>query len=230
MSFSGKAWAVIVAAGRGARFSDEEPKQFAALAGKPMVLWSVEAFRGHAGVAGVTLVLPGGTVEAPPPWLTKLEGVALVAGGLHRTDSVRLGLLAVPDDIDLVAVHDGARPLVSGEAIDRVLDAARPGRGAVAGRRETDSLKEVDAERRIVGAPDRARIWRAETPQAFVRNDILEVHRRAEADGRHMSDCAGLCQLYGLEVVMVAVEEPNPKITRQEDMRWVEAYLEARRG
>jgi 2-C-methyl-D-erythritol 4-phosphate cytidylyltransferase len=193
-----------------------------------MLLWSVEAFLAIPDVAGVTLVLPANTVEAPPVWLAELEDVDLVAGGTHRTDSVRLGLQAVPSEADLVAVHDGARPIISREAITRVFDAAGPGLGAVAGRPVTDSLKEVDGERRIVGAPDRARLWRAETPQAFALEDIIELHKRAESDGVHMSDCAGLCQLYGLEVVMLEIEGPNPKITRPEDMDWVGAYLETR--
>jgi 2-C-methyl-D-erythritol 4-phosphate cytidylyltransferase len=225
MSSSGKAWAVIVAAGSGVRFGAGVPKQFTPLAGKPLVLWSVEAFLGHSEVAGVTVVLPAEAVERPPKWLAELQSVILVAGGAERTDSVRLGLETVPPDIDLVAVHDGARPLISSAAIERVLEAVRPDQGAIGGRRVTDSLKEVDDAERVVAAPDRDRIWRAETPQAFPRDVILDAHRRAEAEGFHASDCAGLCQRYGIEVVMVEIEEPNPKVTRREDLEWVEAWV-----
>ncbi|NIR42926.1 MAG: 2-C-methyl-D-erythritol 4-phosphate cytidylyltransferase [Gemmatimonadetes bacterium] len=230
MSFSGNAWAVVVAAGRGTRFRGEGPKQFSPLAGKPMVLWSVEAFLDHPSVEGLALVLPLEMLEAPPAWLAELSdrGVRPVAGGAERTDSVRLGLAAVPAEAAAVAVHDGARPLITANAIGRVLAAVAPDRGAVAGRRAADSLKEVDESGRVVGAPDRRRIWQAETPQAFPRELIVQVHERAAAEGVHASDSAGLCQLYGIEVRMVELDEPNPKITRPSDLAWAEAWLKAR--
>lgn len=229
MSSSADAWAVIVAAGRGERFGAGLPKQFAPLAGKPLVLWSVEAFLGHARIAGLTLVVPAETIEAPPPWLAALDGVVLAAGGAQRIDSVRHGLETVPAEVEIVAVHDAARPLISRRAITGVLNAVRGDCGAAGGRKVTDSLKEVDDEGRVVGAPDRERIWRAETPQAFPRGTIVDLHRRAAAEGIHTSDCAGLCQRYGFNVVMVEIEEPNPKLTRPDDLAWVEAYLESQR-
>jgi 2-C-methyl-D-erythritol 4-phosphate cytidylyltransferase len=195
------------------------------LGGKPLVLWSVEAFLGHEDVAGVTVVLPAEVAAEPPAWLADLRSVTLVAGGAERSDSVRLGLETVPEKIDKVAIHDGARPLITSEAIGRVLEAVRPDRGAVGGRRVTDSLKEANAEGVVVAAPDRERIWRAETPQAFTRELILDAHRRAAAEGFHASDCAGICQRYGIEVAMVEIEEPNPKVTRREDLDWVEAWM-----
>jgi len=224
------AWAVIVAAGQGRRFASEEPKQFAQLGGKRVVLWSVETFLEHPSVAGVTLVVPAAYAEARPRWLGELAaiGVTLVAGGIERTDSVRLGLASVPAEVEIVAVHDGARPLITTEGISRVLAAVGPHNGAVAGRRVTDSLKEADAEGRVVRAVNRERLWQAETPQAFPRDLILEVHRDAEAEGVHESDCAALCERYGVEVVLVEVSEPNPKITQREDLALVEALIRQR--
>lgn len=227
MSSSNKNWAVIVAAGRGVRFDSSEPKQFTALAGKPLLLWSVEAFRDDPSFAGLTVVLPRENVEAPPPWLERLvsERFLLAAGGAARSDSVRLGLATVPDEIELVAVHDGARPLISAEAIKRVVEAAGPTRGAVAARRVTDSLKEADADGRVVRAVDRENLWRAETPQVFPRGPIVEVHCKAESDGVVASDCAGLCERYGLDVVLVEIDDPNPKVTHPRDLQIVEALL-----
>jgi 2-C-methyl-D-erythritol 4-phosphate cytidylyltransferase len=227
MSSSANNWAVIVAAGRGVRFGSGEPKQFAALAGKPLVLWSLEAFRDHPSFAGLTLVLPPESVESPPAWLGRLvsERLLLAAGGAERSDSVRLGLATVPEDIEYVAVHDGARPMISADAITRVLEAADRDRGAVAARRVTDSLKETDAAGRVLRAVDREKLWRAETPQIFPRGPIVDVHRRAAADGVVASDCAGLCERYGLEVVLVEIDDPNPKVTHPRDLRIVEALL-----
>jgi 2-C-methyl-D-erythritol 4-phosphate cytidylyltransferase len=224
-------WAVIVAAGRGIRFGAGEPKQFAALAGRPLVLWSVDVFRAHPAFAGVTLVLPPESVAAPPVWLSRLvsKRFSLAAGGPARCDSVRLGLATVPDEIEYVAVHDGVRPLISSSAITRVLEMAGPGRGAVAARRVTDSLKETDATGRVLRAVNRENLWRAETPQVFPRGPIIDVHRRAEADGVVASDSAGLCERYGLDVVLVEIEDPNPKVTRPTDLQVAEALL-ARQG
>ncbi len=232
MSSSTSGWAVIVAAGRGARFGPGGPKQFAPLAGKPLVLWAVEAFRHHPAFSGATLVLPQETVEAPPGWLERLAGAGLVltAGGAERTDSVRLGLATVPAAIERVAVHDGARPLISAAAISRVLDRVGPERGAVAARRVTDSLKEADGAGRVVRTVSREGLWRAETPQIFPRAPIVEVHRRAAAENVVASDSAGLCGRYGLAVVLVELDEPNPKVTCPQDLALIEAMLAQRAG
>ena len=227
MSSSPETWAIIVAAGRGLRFEAGVPKQFASLAGRPMVIWAIEPFRSHPAIVGVTLVVPEETVARPPEWLAQLasEGVRIVEGGAKRTDSVRFGLETVSEEASLVAVHDGARPLITAEAISNVIAAAKPDGGAVAARRVTDSLKRGDARRRVTGSVDREGLWRAETPQIFPRALIIDVHRRAELEGVTESDCAGLCQRYGIEIELVEIEDPTPKITRAEDLAWAEAWV-----
>ncbi len=230
MPSSVSAWAVIVAAGQGERFGSHEPKQFAPVAGRPLVLWAVQAFREHPDIKGVTLVVPPTYKERPPDWLKRLEGegVATVAGGAGRSDSVRLGLETVPREVELVAVHDGARPLITRSVISQVLRGVAPGEGAVAARRVTDSLKRLDTTGRVVGAVVRDDLWRAETPQVFPRDLIIDVHRRARADGAEASDCAGLCERYGVKVVLVEIAEPNPKVTRPQDLEIVEALILSR--
>ncbi|UCC72626.1 MAG: 2-C-methyl-D-erythritol 4-phosphate cytidylyltransferase [Gemmatimonadota bacterium] len=227
MSSSASNWAVIVAAGRGRRFGSGAPKQFTPLAGKPLVLWAVDAFRSHRSFSGVTVVLPREFVDQPPAWLQDLVsgGVILAAGGAERTDSVRHGLATVPEQVELVAVHDGARPLISGGDISRVVEKAGPRRGAIAARRVADSLKVADAEGRMLRAVSRENLWRAETPQVFPRELIVEIHRRAESEGVVASDCAGLCERYGVDVVLVEIDAPNPKVTRRRDLQFVEAML-----
>ncbi len=232
MSSSASAWAVIVAAGEGKRFGADVPKQFAPLAGQPVLLWTLAPFQNHPGLSGVSVVVPPEHAERPPSWLQRVRtaGVKVVGGGQERTDSVRLGLASVPVHVEFVLVHDGARPLVTGRMISRVLERARPGHGVVAGRRVTDSLKEADAEGRIVRSVDRERLWRAETPQLFPRALLVEVHRRAEADGFTASDCAALGERYGVASVLVEIAEPNPKVTNADDLTLVEGWLRARGG
>ncbi len=228
MGATGRTWAVVVAAGRAERFGAQVPKQFAPLAGKPMVLWAVEPFRAHPSIDGVTLVVPGDSLQRPPEWLERLrlDGVELVAGGEERTDSVRLGLETVPADVELVAVHDGARPLLTGAIISRVVAAAGPDRSVIAARRVADTVKEVDEAGRVVRTVNRRRLWQAETPQVFPRELILDVHRRAETDGVRETDCAALLERYGLEATVVEIVDLNLKITTPEDLEMAEAWLQ----
>lgn len=230
MSSSPDAWAVIVGAGRGERFGAQRLKQFTPVRGKPLAIWAIEPFQRHSAIRGVTLVVPPESAAMPPVWMERLaqEGLVIAAGGMERTDSVRLGLETVPTNVPFVAVHDAARPLIAEEAISRVLEAVGPRRGAIAGRRVTDSLKEIDAEGRVVRTVDRERLWRAETPQAFPRELIVAVHRDAAAEGVTESDCAALCQRYGVEVVVVEIGAPNPKVTRPEDLALVDSLLQRR--
>jgi 2-C-methyl-D-erythritol 4-phosphate cytidylyltransferase len=230
MSSSANTWAVIVAAGRSERFRAHGPKQFVTVAGRPLLLWPLDAFRDHEEIAGVTVVLPAETLRQLPEWLRRLqaEGVVLTEGGATRTDSVRAGLATVPGNITCVAVHDAARPLISAAAISHVLGAVTPERGAVAARRVTDSLKEVGEDLLVVRSVSRERLWRAETPQAFPRETIVEVHRRAEREGLHESDCAALCERYGVQVTLVEIAEPNLKVTCSEDLELAEVLLRRR--
>jgi 2-C-methyl-D-erythritol 4-phosphate cytidylyltransferase len=227
MSSSPDTWAVIVAAGQGTRFGTGPRKQFAQLAGKPLTLWSVETFLAHPAIMGVTVVVPSDLLETPPEWLADLKaaGVVVVAGGAQRTDSVRHGLRSVPAEAEYVAVHDGARPLISPQAIGAVLARVGPHNGAVAARRVTDSLKEADADGRVRRAVDRERLWHAETPQAFPRALLVDVHEKALKDSVHESDCAALGERYGVEIHVVEIDGPNPKVTHPEDVDLVEALI-----
>ncbi len=230
MNSSANAWAVIVAAGRGKRFGGGEPKQFAHLAGRPMVVRALDPFRSHRSVLGVTLVVPPEHAERPPTWLSRLSdgGVRVVPGGETRTDSVSLGLETVADSAQLVAIHDGARPLITSEAISLVLAAAGAERGAIAARPVTDSLKRADANGLILSSVDRDGLWRAETPQVFPRQLIIDIHSRARADRITESDCAALCQRYGVEIQLVEIPGPNTKVTHLADMALAEAWISQR--
>ncbi len=196
------------------------------------MLWTLAPFRDHPALEGLTVVLPQEQADRPPPWLQGLlsDAIGLVAGGPTRTDSVRLGLAGVPERVGLVMVHDGARPLVTRRMISQVLERAGPDLGAVAARPVTDSLKAADAEGRIERSLNRERLWRAETPQAFPRALLVEAHRRARDEGFAASDCAGLCERYGVPSVLVEISEPNPKVTNVDDVRLVEAWLQARQA
>lgn len=216
---------VIVAAGSGSRTGSEELKQFRWVAGKPMLLHSVQRFMERPDVAIVVCVLPRSYAGDPPPWLFQcdIERLLVSVGGRERGESVLNGLQDLPPEVKTVLIHDAARPLADAATIERVVSEARRGHGAVAALPVSDTLKEVDDDGRIVRTVERAKLWRAQTPQGFPR-DMIE---RAYADARKArvsaTDDAALCERLGLEVVVVPGSELALKVTVEEDFARLEA-------
>jgi 2-C-methyl-D-erythritol 4-phosphate cytidylyltransferase len=216
-----RAAAVIVAGGAGRRVGGEVAKQFLEVRGIPILQRAIIPFLEHPGIGPVIVVLPPGDVLRQPQWLRELA-VGVVAGGAERSDSVWNGLRALPDDADPVLIHDGARPFVSREIIDRILAAAQKG-PAIAAIPVSDTIKEVDAERRIVATPERARLWQAQTPQGFPRALLIAAHGRARSEGRAATDDAVLVEHLGAHVAIVEGSAENIKITRPVDLIFAEA-------
>ena len=216
-----RAAAVVVAGGSGRRMGGSVRKQYMEVGGEPILLRAARAFTAHPDVDGVVVVLPPADAAHPPAWLLEL-GVTVVAGGEERGDSVWNGLLATPEDAEVVLVHDGARPFVSAEVVGRVLEAARSG-AVLAALPVVDTLKEVAEDGTVLGTPDRARFWQAQTPQGFPRAVILEAHRRARAEGVRATDDAALCERYGIPVRVVEGAADNLKVTRPTDLAVAEA-------
>ena len=219
---------VIVAAGSstrtGARASGEL-KQFRWVAGKPMLLHSLQTFQDRADVAMVVCVLPPSVAGDPPPWLFQCdtERMLVATGGAIRGESVRNGLEDLPDSCRFVLIHDAARPLATPEMIERVVDETKKGHGAIAGLPVVDTLKEVAASGRIVRTVDRTSLWRAQTPQGFPRDMILQAHRHALSTGMDATDDAALCEQLGLHVVVVRGSERALKVTEEADFARAEA-------
>jgi 2-C-methyl-D-erythritol 4-phosphate cytidylyltransferase len=217
---------IIVAAGSGSRTGSKELKQFRWVAGKPMLLHSIQTFQARADVAMVVCVLPREYVGDPPPWIFQSDAdrLLLSVGGRERSESVANGLEDLPTECEIVVIHDAARPLITNETIGRVIGEARQGNGAVAAVPVVDTLKRVDSGGKIVETVDRFELWRAQTPQAFPRNVIERAHREArEADRITATDDAALCEQIGLPVVVVRGSERAHKITDENDFALVEA-------
>jgi len=216
---------VIVAAGTGSRSGGTELKQFRWVAGKPMLLHSVQAFHARPDVAMVVCVLPRSHAADPPPWLFQcdVERLLVAVGGAERSDSVYAGLADLPDECTIVIVHDAARPLVDADTIDRVIAVARAGTGAVAALPVIDTLKEVGENGVVVRTVERARLWRAQTPQAFPRDMVVRAYRDARAQRVAATDCAALCERLGLPVRVVTGSERAMKITTPDDFARADA-------
>ncbi len=216
---------VIVAGGTGTRTGSNELKQFRWVAGKPMLLHSVQLFQQRADVCMVVAVIPKAYAGDPPPWLfqSDLSRLLIGVGGNQRGNSVRSGLDDLPAEARIVVIHDAARPLVLDATIDAVIAAARNGTGAIAALPEVDTLKRVDANGRVIETVERTGLWRAQTPQAFPREMIDDVTRRANREGISGTDDAALCEHYGYPVVVIPGSERAMKITTEADFARAEA-------
>jgi 2-C-methyl-D-erythritol 4-phosphate cytidylyltransferase len=206
-----KTWAIVVAAGSGARFGAE--KQFAKLGHETVLERAVRI--ASAECDGVVAVLPAGT-SAP-------SGVASTVGGATRSASVRAGLACVPADVEIVVVHDAARPLASNELFKRVIDAIAAGAdGAVPAVPVVDTLKRVEDDR-VVATVARDDLVSVQTPQAF-RAAYL---RRAHESKSDATDDAALVEDAGGKVVIVAGEPTNLKLTVAGDLDVMRALIES---
>lgn len=218
---------VIVAAGEGTRAGGGELKQFRWIAGKPMLLHSLQTFMAHPRVVAVVCVLPLRYAGDPPPWIFQcdVDRLLVAHGGRTRTESVSNGLDDLADEADIVLVHDAARPFVDTATIDRVIEAVERSGPAIAALPLVDTLKEVNAERRVVRTVDRSALWRAQTPQGFPRRLIVDVHREARERRLAATDDAALCELLGHPVTVVRGDERAMKVTEEADFARAEALF-----
>lgn len=218
---------VIVAGGTSTRTAGDELKQFRWVAGKPMLLHSLQAFMARPDVACVVCVVPQQYVVDPPPWIFQcdVDRLLLSVGGATRTESARNGLEDLPDEAAVALIHDAARPLVDDALADRVIAAARAGQCAVPGLPVADTIKEADEEGRVARTLDRAKLWRIQTPQGFPRALIERAHREAKAAKATATDDAALCERIGIPVSIVPGSERAMKVTHESDFERVEALF-----
>jgi len=196
------------------------------LAGDPLLLHTLRPFLAHPSVRSIAVALSRVEALDPPSWIGSLgEKVLVVEGGETRGDSVWAAIQALPDEVDVIAVHDAARPLVTGEILDRCLEALGPSRGAVAGWPAVDTLKQVDDDTSVTATLPRATVWHAQTPQVFPREVLVDAYRAAMDEGAVDTDDSALVERIGGEVVMVPGSPWNLKITRPEDLPLAEFLL-----
>jgi 2-C-methyl-D-erythritol 4-phosphate cytidylyltransferase len=217
----------VPAAGSGERMGGVR-KPFLEVAGEPVLLRALRPFLDDPRVVGVAVALPADQAASPPAWLRSLAPRVVVArGGATRSQSVRAAIAALPAELDVIAVHDAARPLVTAEVVARCIALALEGFGAVAGCPAVDTLKRVGVDGAVLETPDRASLWHAQTPQAFP----AQVLRAAYADGTaEGTDDAALVEQAGSGTIvrMVDAGPSNLKVTRPLDVTLAEAILRSR--
>lgn len=223
------ATAIIVAAGESRRMGALGDKQFVPLADRPLVAHAVHAFEHCRLVDEVILVCQPTRVEEASrlfaeAGLRKLSRV--VAGGARRQESVARGLAHIGGGI--VAVHDGARPLVTPELIAAAIEALPGWDGVVAAMRATDTVKEADADGAVRATLDRDSVWLAQTPQVFDAAVLKEALTVAERDGVTATDDAALVERLGWRVRVIEGTADNIKITTPTDLERAEMLLAKR--
>jgi len=218
-----KTSAIIVAAGSGSRFQSETPKQFLDLAGKPIVVRTIERFASAPSVDSIIVVLASENVTRLGPGGFS-KPLKVVTGGATRAESVLNGLNAVDRETNIVAVHDGARPFVSVEEIERTIEKAKSTGAACLVGPVTDTIKTISGEE-ISGTLDRNKLRRALTPQIFK----VEVLRRAFELGDlsdAVTDECYLVEKLGHPIAFVEGSVRNIKITHREDLELARIIIE----
>ena len=221
--------AVIVAAGEGRRMGGQLPKPFLLLAGHPLILHTLGRFASSL-VRKVILVAAEKELPrcrellASDPRLQSLE-LTVQAGGMRRQDSVHRGLTRLDPDCEVVVIHDGARPFVSPQLIDRCVETASRDGAVVVGVPARDTIKRVTDDRLVEETPPRDFLWEMQTPQVFRSEMIREAYDRAQREGAEATDDAALVERLGMRVRLLEGERTNIKITLPQDLLLAEAMI-----
>ena len=224
----GDAGAIVVAAGRSLRMGGVD-KITAPLLGRPLILYSLEAFEAAPAVSVVVLVVSERNLDVcrrivEERGLRKVVDVR--AGAARRQDSVRVGLDGMPDP-GYTIVHDGARPCVDAATIGRGVSAVRRHGAAIAAVPVKDTIKSVARDRRVVETIDRDGLWAAQTPQVFRTALLREVHDALDGD---YTDDAAMVEACGGTVTLFMGSYDNVKVTTPEDLAVAEVVLARRAG
>ncbi|MBN2439652.1 MAG: 2-C-methyl-D-erythritol 4-phosphate cytidylyltransferase [Deltaproteobacteria bacterium] len=225
---------IIPAGGAGRRMGGDIPKQYLSLAGVPILVHTLRKFQQSPFVDEIFLVVPEGDVAEVRRDMVErydLSRVSLViSGGRERQDSVRNALAHVRGGHEIILVHDGVRPFVTGGLIERAIAGAKAFGAVAPGVSVRDTVKKVDAAGWVVKTVQREGLWLVQTPQAFRRGVILAAYERAAKDGYYSTDDASLVEKTGIPVRMIPGDAGNIKITAPEDLERAERIVSGRKA
>ena len=213
---------IIVAAGSSQRMGFD--KLLANLAGKPVLQHSIEAFANCSGVTEIIVVCPIERYSALHLELNDLP-ITRVDGGIDRHDSVAAGLSKLTKGAHYIAVHDGARPLISCQQIKKVLKSAVKYNAASSARPVTETIKRANSEGFVTESLCRDHLWLMETPQIFKAELLIEAYDLVQKNGQRVTDEVSAIELIQCSTRLVANEEPNLKITYPEDIALAEKMI-----
>lgn len=201
-------------------------KQFVDLAGKPVIVHSLLAIEAAPEIDAIVMVLPVDRPGFIEQEIASSKVCSITNGGESRQASLSQGLVCLPEQTDIVVVHDAARPLVRPELVARVVRGIQAGHhGCISGLPMDDAVKEVSASGEIFGSRSKNGLWRAQTPQAFLRTPLEDALARADAEGIEAEDCSELLVRAGYRVSTVEGDVLNIKVTRPKDLWLCENIL-----
>lgn len=216
---------VVVAAGKATRMGNNINKQYISVGGKPVLARTLSVFEDCSSIDGITLVVNRNDWQKCEAIIKEYgfnKVAAMVEGGDTRQRSVYNGLCAMDDGCGIVLVHDGARPFVDRDIVERCINAARQYQACCAAVPVKDTIKVTDRECFARETPDRSRLWAVQTPQAFDYRLILKAHQKALEDGFTGTDDAVLAERMGIKIKLVMGSYYNIKITTNEDLIFAE--------
>lgn len=217
-----KTVAIIPAAGTGKRMEGRVSKQYLALEGVPILVHTLRKFEGASAVDAVFLVVPAGDADVIRRDMVDFYGLGkvrkILPGGRERQDSVRAGIDALPEEAEVVVIHDGVRPFVTADLIGMSVEGAREFGAVSLGVPVKDTVKSVETGGWVEHTMERTKLWLTQTPQAFRREVIREAYRRAFAEGFYGTDDASLVERIGIRVRMLPGLYENIKITTPGDL------------
>lgn len=223
---------ILAAAGKARRMGMGRNKAYIYLQGRPILAYSLQFFAAWPEVQQVVIVTSEDEMAACQQLIAAIPAAAgktmVVLGGEERQDSVAQGLAAMPVNMELIVVHDAARPLVDAGLFTRVLTGDAP--GVIPALPISDTVKMVTAERLVVETVPRQGLYLVQTPQVFAASVLRECYARAVAEGFYGTDDASLLEHYGYRVQIVAGEKYNLKITTPFDLEWAEYWLHRLNG
>ena len=215
---------IILAAGAGKRFGHKTPKQFLKLNGKPMFMWSIKTFASIKSFKQIIAVVPRYMIEPLRKQKDKLlNKIEFVSGGQERFGSVKNGLALIKDDIDFVAVHDAARPLISKLDILAVLKKAIQTKAAIAVEKTKDTIKLVSSKEQILKTLDRRALRNAQTPQIFETKLLKKAYSKKITEAT--TDESQVVERLKIKVSAVETKFPNFKVTTKQDFALAEKLL-----
>ena len=220
--------AIVAAAGQGRRMRQKRNKVFLLLIGTPIFMHSVLTLSACEAVDDLVVVTGPAEVSAVENILKCSSGLKpyqVVAGGSERQYSIDNALAVIDKNTDIIAVHDGARPLVETAHVAAVIEAARKFQAAGIAVPVKDTIKKIDAEGFVKETPQRECLWAIQTPQAFSASLLKRAYREAKCDGFLGTDDASLVERLGVKVKLIAGSYRNVKITTPEDMVIAQALL-----
>ncbi len=222
--------AVIVAAGSGSRMGTDCPKQFLTVFDKPIIAYTLQKFCDCDYVDSIVLVTQSDYI----PLCRRIcanygfdKVKVITEGGATRRESVSNGLSQLADDCEFVMIHDGARPLIDEDTLEKCADAAVHCGAAAVGVRVKDTIKYSDDGKYITQTVDRSRLWQIQTPQAFEKELIISCHERAARENIDATDDCMIAEKCGVKVAIVEGKYENIKITSPADLYVMQGLLES---